>query len=72
MGIQTGVNFKDLKIVQYSYVYRDVEGHAKLLEGMYNVPKFSIFEVKDGYTKYRGKKEPMSIKIAHGYMFNLN
>lgn len=71
MRIQTGVYFKDLKIVQNSYVYRDVRRHAKLLEDMYNVPKFSILEMK-GYTKFRGKKEQLSIKIAHGYMFGLN
>jgi len=70
MEIQTGMNFKDLKIVHYGYVYRDVERHAKLLEDMYNIPKFRIFEIKDGYTKFRGKKEQMSLKIAHGNMFN--
>jgi len=71
MGIQTGLNFNDLKIVQYSYVYRDVEEHAKLLEGMFKVPKFRIFEMKGGYIRYRGKREQISIKMAVGYMFNV-
>lgn len=64
------MNFKDLRIVQRSYVYKDIEMHAKLLEEMYNLPPFKILEARGGYIRYRGNKEQISIRWAASRLFN--
>jgi hypothetical protein len=70
MKAKIEVNFKDLSIVQRSYVYRDIEKRAKLLEEMYNLPPFKFLEARGGFIRYRGKKEQISIRWAANRIFN--
>jgi methylmalonyl-CoA/ethylmalonyl-CoA epimerase len=60
----------DLRIAMLSYVYRDIEKQAKLMEQIYNFPKFSF--VSYPYTSfiYRGKKVNVSLKTGRSRAFN--
>ncbi len=65
------IDLGNLKINQLGYVYRDIEKQAKLLESLYSIPKFAIFENKDNIYKYRGKDSRISTKIALSRIFNM-
>ncbi|MHA1489598.1 MAG: VOC family protein [Promethearchaeota archaeon] len=65
------IDLGNLKINQLGYVYRDIEKQAKLLESLYGIPKFAIFENKDNIYKYRGKDSRVSTRIALSRIFNM-
>jgi hypothetical protein len=60
----------NLKIDQIGYLYKDIEKQARLLESLYGIPKFAIFENKDNIYKYRGKDSKITTKIALSRIFN--
>ena len=53
---------KNWKIDQISYVYKDVEKQAKIMETLYNAPKFTFIESIEGVVKYRGRKTKVTMK----------
>ncbi len=70
--MEKNFNFKlgSLKIDQLGYVYSDIEKQMKIMESLYNIPKFAIFENKDNIYKYRGKESKISTRIAISRLFN--
>jgi methylmalonyl-CoA/ethylmalonyl-CoA epimerase len=66
------LDFANLKVGQLGYVYKDVEKHAKILESVYNTPKFTFFEYYDQPITYRGRETTCSMKMGTLNYFNLN
>jgi len=49
------IDFKNLKVEQLGFVYKDVEKQAKIFEELFNIPKFAILPETTQVVKYRGK-----------------
>ena len=63
------------KIVQLGYIYKDIEKQAKIIEDMYDLPKFQYWnggKPVGGTVKYRGKDSEISVKVAQNRLFNID
>lgn len=65
------IDLSNLKIDQFGYVYKDVEKQARIMENLFNIPKFTIMPSISGTIKYRGKDSDVTYKIAFSRNFNL-
>ncbi|MHA1291190.1 MAG: VOC family protein [Promethearchaeota archaeon] len=63
------INFRNLKIDQLGYVYKDAEKQAKIMEETFGMPKFAFMEGTHEI-EYRGKKTMYSTKIGISRLFN--
>ena len=64
------INSLNLKIAQLSYVYRDIEKQAKLMEDLYDFPKFSFISYPEVTFYYRGEKVKAVLKTGRSRAFN--
>ena len=62
--------FGNLKIMHICYIYPDAEKHAKLMESIFNMPKFEFSEDLDHPAIYRGRDTKFSIKMGISRCFN--
>jgi len=65
------IDFKNLKVDQLGFVYKDVEKQAKIFEELFNIPKFAIIPGTTQVLKYRGKDSKVNTKIALSRQFNI-
>ena len=65
------LDFTNIKLDQLGYVYKDINKQAKLMEDLYNIPKFGYIDVTSGELNYRGNKSIISTKIGFSRMFNI-
>jgi len=65
------IDFKNLKVDQLGFVYKDVEKQAKIFEELFNIPKFAIIPETTQVLKYRGKDSKVNTKIALSRQFNI-
>ncbi|MFX0057187.1 MAG: VOC family protein [Candidatus Hodarchaeota archaeon] len=59
------------KINQLGYVYRDIDKQIKILENVYGLPKFAVFDYNDSPCKYRGKDSNIVTKLAYSRMLGV-
>ncbi len=65
-------NLKNLKIDQFSYVYKDIKKQIKVMEELYGVPSFALMEnIIHQNATYRGKESNIVTDYAFGRLFNL-
>ncbi|MDX1798191.1 MAG: VOC family protein [Candidatus Lokiarchaeia archaeon] len=64
------VNLANRKIDQISYLYKDIETQARVIETIYNTPKFKFTETIGGTIEYRGTKTKVSVKWGAVKFFN--
>ena len=65
----------ELKLYHLGYVYKDIEKQAKIMEAMYNLPKFRYWnsgKPVSGKVKHRGKDSNISVKVAQNRLFNID
>ncbi|MFW9968670.1 MAG: VOC family protein [Candidatus Odinarchaeota archaeon] len=65
------VDLAHRKIDQISYLYKDIEKQAKVMEAIYNTPKFKFIKSIDGVIEYRGNRTKVSIKWGAVNFFNI-
>ncbi len=58
------MNIGDLEIFQLGYVYKDIEKQAKIMEEVWNMPKFAILPPNTNEVIYRGEKSTYTTQIA--------
>jgi len=58
------LNLASLKVDQLSYVFKDVQKQAKIMEAIFKTPRFRFIDVIDGIIRYRGNKTKISIKLG--------
>ncbi len=58
------MNIGDLEIMQLGYVYKDVEKQTKVMEKLWNMPKFAIFPDVTSEVVFRGKKSICTLRLA--------
>jgi hypothetical protein len=63
-------NLGNLKINQLGYIFKDVKKQAKIMEELYDIPKFSFLENKDNIYQYRGNPSKISTRIGLSRLFN--
>ncbi|MBD3194723.1 MAG: hypothetical protein GF317_06695 [Candidatus Lokiarchaeota archaeon] len=63
------INIGDLEIFQLGYVYRDIEKHAKIMEEVWGMPKFTFLEENTNEVIYRGKDSTYTTRIAFSRYF---
>lgn len=71
----TKLNLRKTKIIQFGYVYKDIDKQAEIMRTMYNVPKFRYWNSGNpvsGKVKYRGKDSYISVKVAQSRLFNID
>ncbi|NHJ19769.1 MAG: hypothetical protein EAX91_02410 [Candidatus Lokiarchaeota archaeon] len=61
---------KDFQIIQLSYVYKDIEKQAQILETSFGMPKFSYHEYINAPIIYRDKKAKVTLKCAKSRLLN--
>ncbi len=59
-----------LKIDQLGYVYKDIEKQAKIMENMFGVSKFVIFDPVDVKVNYRGVNKTIKMKAGFGTLYD--
>ncbi len=64
-------NLSNLKIDQLGYVYKDLKKQAKIMESLYNIPKFAILEGPPEKIVYRGKESILNYNIGLSRFFNV-
>lgn len=64
------IDLKNLKVEQLGFVYKDIEKQAKILEELFNIPKFAIIPETTQVVKYRGKDSKVNTKIALSRQFS--
>lgn len=71
----TKLNLRKTKIIQFGYVYKDIDKQAEIMRTMYNVPRFRYWnsgKPVSGKVKYRGKDSEISVKVAQSRLFNID
>jgi hypothetical protein len=58
------MNIGNLEIFQLGYVYRDIEEQAKIMEEVWNMPKFAMLPPNTNEVIYRGQKSTYTTRIA--------
>ena len=65
-------NLGNLKIDQFSYVYKDIKKQAKVIEELYDVPTFAHMEnITHQDATYYGKESNVVIDYAFSRLFNV-
>ncbi len=65
-------NLGNLKIEQLSYVYKDIKKQAKIMEDLYDIPKFAIMEdITHKDAKFRGKEVNIITDYAISRLFGV-
>jgi hypothetical protein len=60
----------NLKIDQLGYVYKDIEKQAKIMENMYGVSKFIVFDPVDVKVNYRGVDKTLRMRAGFGTIYD--
>lgn len=64
MEKELNMNIGDLEIFQLGYVYKDIKKQAKIMEELWNMPKFAILPPQTNEVIYRGEKSTYTTQIA--------
>ncbi len=65
-------NLGNLKIEQLSYVYKDIKKQAKIMEELYNIPRFAQMEnISIIDATYQGKEVEPVLDYAISRLFNV-
>lgn len=64
------LDLKNLKIYQLGYVYKDIEKQANIMENMFGVSKFVIFDPMDVKVNYRGVNKTIKMKAGFGTLYD--
>lgn len=65
-------NLKNLKIDQFSYVYKDIKKQIKIMEDLYGVPNFALMEnITHQYATFHGKESKIVSDYAFSRLFNV-
>ena len=65
-------NLKNLKIDQFSYVYKDIKKQTKVMEELYGTPSFALMEnVTHKDATFYGKESNVVIDFAFSRLFNV-
>ena len=60
----------NLKIDQLGYVYKDIEKQAKIMENLYCVSKFMVFDPVDVKVNYRGVDKTIRMRGGFGTIYD--
>jgi hypothetical protein len=64
-------NLKNLKVDQFSYVYKDIKKQAKVMEELYGVPSFALMEnITHQDATFHGKDSNIVTDYAFSRLFN--
>jgi hypothetical protein len=66
---QFTIDIGDLEIFQLGYVYNDVKKQAKIMEKVWNMPKFAIIPENINEVIFHGKKSRYTTRIAFSRYF---
>lgn len=64
--MEKNINLGKLELFQLGYVYKDVEKQAKIMESVYGMSKFVVFDPVDIQINYRGRNTEIRVKAAFG------
>jgi len=65
-------NLKNLKIDQFSYVYKDIKKQTKVMEELYGVPSFALMEnITHKDATFHGKESNIVIDYAFSRLLNM-
>jgi len=65
------LDFKELRIQHICYIYKEPEKHAKMMESLFNIPKFEFSEDLDHPAIYRDRDTKFSIRIGISRCFSM-
>ena len=65
-------NLGNLKVEQFSYVYKDIKKQAKIMEELYGIPNFAQMEnITHQDATYRGKEVTIVLDYAFSRLLNV-
>lgn len=65
-------NLGNLKVDQFSFVYKDIKKQAKIMEEIYGIPKFAQMEdISHQDATYRGKEVNVKCNYAFSRLLNV-
>ncbi len=72
MAENSEFNLKDLKIDQFSYIYKDIKKQTKVMEELYDVPTFALMEnITHQDATFHGKESNVVLDFAFSRLFSL-
>jgi len=60
------IELRNLELFQLGYVYKDIEKQAKIMESVYGVSEFTVFDPVKLRINYRGVKTKITVRGAFG------
>ncbi len=70
MTEESKIDFKDFKITQLGFFFKDIEKHAKMWEDIMGAPKFSFIPAHTTKYFYRGKESDVTVIQAFSRYFD--
>ncbi|MHA1255848.1 MAG: hypothetical protein ACTSPS_09650, partial [Promethearchaeota archaeon] len=64
-------DFKDFKISQLGFIFKDIKKRAKIWEDLFKVPKFAFMPPHTIKYFYRGKKTDVTVSQGFSRCFNI-
>lgn len=64
------LKLENLKIDQLGYVYKDIEKQVKIMENLYGVSKFVVFDPVDVKVNYRGVDKTIRMRAGFGTLYD--
>ncbi len=64
------IDFRNFKVDQLGFVFKDVEKQAKIFENLFNIPKFQFIPPFPNTVMYRGKEVSVTAKYGFSRYFN--
>ena len=65
------IDFKNFKIDQLGFIFKDIKKHTKIWEELFNIPKFAFFPPHTTEYLYKGKKTDVTVTQAFSRCFDL-
>ena len=70
MSEEFKIDFKDFKIAQLGFIFKDIKKHAKIWEEVFDIQEFSFLPPKTTKYYYKGKMNDVKVAIALSRCFN--
>jgi hypothetical protein len=70
MDPENKINFKDFKITQLGFIFKDIKKQAKIWEELFDIPKFSFLPPHITKYYYKGKMNEVKVSLAFNRCFD--
>ncbi|MFW9873674.1 MAG: hypothetical protein ACFFG0_11255 [Candidatus Thorarchaeota archaeon] len=56
------IDFRQLKVDQRGFIFKDIEKQAKVMEEIYGISPFTLYPIVEFPTKYKGNETQLKVR----------